>query len=79
MTAIDLTDVQLRLLQGLKAKGWPAELTHILLARCGSDQCEWDALERAGLVEIRDKGYGRWHLSAAGKREYNRQRKGRWF
>ena len=76
-TAIEkLTTPQLIILRSLRKKGWSAELACWCWSRAGGSKAEFAAMHLAGLIEERD---GRWHLTAAGKKEFKRQAQGRWF
>lgn len=76
MTTITLTRTQLILARSLK-QGWPATLLSYCLSRAGAEQADWDGLAAAGLVELRADG--RWWLTKAGKRQYNRDKQGCYF
>lgn len=67
---------QLHLLRSLDSQGWADDLHSILLVRCGATQDDWQKLVEAEFVR---KHNGRWSLTGEGRREYNRQKKNRYF
>ena len=69
---MEYTTTNLMLLRSLISQGWPCEMLDILLRRCGAEQGTWDALEKAGLVEV---ARSRWCITATGKRWYNKRPK----
>lgn len=77
MTAtMQFTTAQLIMLRSLKTKGWSSELACWCWSRAGGSEAEFEALAAAGLIE---EWCGRWQLTAAGKGEYKRQSRNRWF
>jgi hypothetical protein len=71
-----MTDKQLMLARAVKTQGWPADLLTHLLSRCGAREADWRGLVSAGVVELRG---GRYSLTKAGRRAYNKQKVGRYF
>jgi hypothetical protein len=79
---LTLTNVQLIILRSLVKNGWPADLIDPWVwSRNGGEREDWQALVDAGLVEPDGGGRGweRFRLTAEGKREYQKQRIGKWF
>ena len=63
-------------MRSLLAQGWPLALLDILLERCSLDLQGWQALGQQGWIEERDNKV--W-LTASGKREYKKQKVGKYF
>lgn len=67
---------QLMVLRSLLKVGSPVDLASIFLSRCGCSEAGWAALTEAGLVEQKK---GRWLLTEEGKKQYRKQKVGKWF
>lgn len=73
-----LSDAQLRMIRSTIKQGWPPELSHYLPTRCGATQQEWQALLDAKVIAP-DKKTKRLHVTAEGKKLYNKAKVGRYF
>ncbi len=71
------TTEQLMVARSLLKQGCPNDLLHIILLRCSANDQDWTGLQNNGFVE--QDNAGRWWLSQAGKREYSKQKVGRYF
>lgn len=68
---------QLMLLRGMMPQGWPPDLVHIHVVRCGATQEEWEELLREELIGPDENG--RLWMTKQGKKEYEKQRQGQYF
>lgn len=80
VTTMNLSTAQLCLLRCFLKNGVCCELIDIFLTRCGATPEEWTAIQQTKLVRKSNLRSGsRFVFTKEGKREYNKQKQGRYF
>lgn len=73
---MELTLGQLYLVRSMEKKGISKSLLPNFMNRCGTSGEEWNSLVDEEFVEEKKD---RWWLTNLGKKEYKRQKKGKYF
>lgn len=73
---MNLTISQLCLLRSIKKRGIPTELINTFLTRCGASIEEWRILLDSKHTFLKEE---RFYITQLGKKEYQKQKIGRYF
>jgi hypothetical protein len=73
---MSLTNLHLMMLRALTTRGWEVALKQYLLSRHDATEADLDALVAAKLVWVRK---GRLELTDEGRKQYRKQKVGRYF
>lgn len=77
---MELTLHQLMAMRSLIHQGWPNSLLSHLLTRCGLEEEGWQALVHHNFVFCPPENDSKiWLLTSEGRREYRKQKKGKYF